>query len=1103
MIDVKRLGPEVEAVLQSVGLSELAVRFAAEDIDDALFWSLREDDLRELGLNLGQRKRLLGRIKAGRPTGQAAAPHSSTLELRRLTVLFSDLVGFTDLSTRIDPDDLHRVLQDYYGAARRVAGQFDGFIASIQGDGIVMLFGYPASRGRNADRAVGAGLALQSELSVLAAQQAFGQEISVQARIGIASGTAVVGYPDGALSDEGLHMVGPVINRAARLQTLATPGTVIVDQPTRALAASAFEFARLPDANLKGFEGAVGVSQAITQIGLSHPGTEAGLPGDSRSAQRPESEMLAAAWRTACTQRLVLVRLVGEAGIGKSTLLKEIAARAAPQRARMTWLACSAVAAHTPLRPAIDLLESQLAPSRGAGTDELLEQLRLLLPDGNSDEVDAIASLLGIARAAGGPAISSAEGRKRLLDTLARHLVGRPDQPNLLVIEDVHWADATTRDLIQRCAELAASHKMMIVASSRDVLDPIWDDDERCQSILVTPLRNEAAREVLARHLGGRVLPESVVATIIARSDGNPLMLEALARSVGSLSDADLGQQLQVPTSIYESISGRLDGLRHGRHVVSLLSVFQEPIDETTLARALGCGLQDLDGAVIELIDAGIVERFGGGATPGLRFQHSLYREVSYERLVKSTRIRLHRQVYDALTYTGSDLETVRPGLLAWHAAQAGDHANAAPLALSAGEKAMQNSALIEAGHFLRQALASLDRLPPTRETDRLRLKVLIAQASVTRARHGIAVDEVNELGQKALSLAQALGDNRSELIALSGLYAHALVRANYPAAATWASRLIEVATVTQDGTFRMIGERGLGAVALHTGTFDEAETRLRRALESYDTATHLPLAHAQGYDHAELSAVFLSFTLWLKGDPVEAARIGEFAISHSRRIEHAHSLAQALLFRSMLATLARDHATALACGHEAIEVGGRHGLAVMHGAGGFFVEAAHLMSQSRPPDPGELEVLRERHDAFLKVNPYNYGPVTGAVLADLLLHGNQPTLASEALRIAEETQDRTGETWCKPELERVRARLEAADSDHAASIRMLRDALQAAEHGRSNMLALRIACDLVKASPSPGSMERLATVRRRMISIDDGWDAVRCQNLLRRTAPA
>lgn len=1103
MKDVKRLGPVVEAVLQSLGLGELADRFAAEDIDDTLFWSLREDDLRELGLNLGQRKRLLERLRAGRPPSQETATNASTLELRRLTVLFSDLVGFTDLSTRIDPDDLHGILQDYYGAARRVAGQFEGFIASLQGDGIIMLFGYPSGRGRNADRAVGAALALQSELSFVAEQHAAGGSIFVLARVGIASGTAVVGYPAGASADEGLHMVGPVVNRAARLQTLAAPGTVVVDQPTRALAAAAFEFARLPDATLKGFDGAVGVSQAIRATGAAHPDAETVLPDAIFGANRPESETLIAAWQTACVDHPVLVRLFGEAGIGKSTLLKEIAAKAARDGARVTWLACSAVAAHTPLRPVIDLLETRLGPPSEAAAEGRLEKLRLLLADRNEDEIAAIAAFLGITRSPRAPTISSAEGRRRLLDALARHLLGNGDLPNLLLIEDLHWADATTRDLIQRCAELAGAHEVMIVASSREVEDALWKGDERCQSIPVTPLGYEAAREVLTRHLGGRVLPESVVETVIARSDGNPLMLEALARSIESLSDADLVQDLQVPTSIYESISGRLDGLRHGRQVVALLSVFEEAVEAYMLAKALGVAAQDLDAAVNELVDAGIAERLGTGPTESLRFRHSLYREVSYERLVKSTRIRLHRDVYQALMHSNPELESVRPGLLAWHAAHAGDHAIAAPLALSAGEQALQNSALIEASHFLRQALASLDQLPAARDTDRLRLRVLIAEASVARARHGIAVDAVNELSQKALSLAQALGDNRSELIALSGLYAHALVRAEYPAAAIWAARLNEVATLTQDGTFRMIGERALGAVALHTGAFDEAETRLRRALESYDTEKHLPLAHAQGYDHAELSAVFLSFTLWLKGDPVGAARIGDFSISHSRQIEHAHSLAQALLFRSMLATLARDHVTALSCGQEAIDVGARHGLTAMHGASFFFVEAARLMSQAQPPAPNDLETLRARHETLLKVNPYNYRPVTGAILADLLLRGDRPDLACEALRGAEETQERTGETWCKPELMRVRAGLDMAEGDRAASIRTLRNALQAAEDAKSNSLALRIASDLVTADPSPGSMDRLAAARRRMISMDDGWDAARCQSLLKRAAPA
>ncbi|HSF63089.1 MAG TPA: AAA family ATPase, partial [Paracoccaceae bacterium] len=968
-----------------------------------------------------------------------------------------------------------------------------------QGDGVVMLFGWPANQGGNADRAVGAGLALQADLSSLSHGLPDGSTIAVAARVGITSGDAVVGRIGGAAGHDGLQLVGPAVNRAARLQALAAPGTVVVDDATRSLVVSACTFRRLPDALLKGFDRPVPVSQALPPGRAPHRGGTAPAQPLPRSGHLREAALLAEAWQAARAGHTVLVRLSGEAGIGKSTLMADITATAEAEGARVLRLACAAVATHMPLRPVIDLLEAALPPPAAAAPEARLAALQALPGMAGADDLAPVASLLGLPVQTAG----AGDERARLLGTLARFLMDAGDRPGLIAVEDLHWADATTRDLIQLCAAQAPARGAMIVVSSRHPDEPLWPGDARRRDVAVTPLAQTAARAVLAHHLGGRVLPDSIAEAILTRSDGNPLMLEALARSVAGRDDDALRRDFQVPLSIYDSISGRLDGLRLGRQAVAALAVFDEPTDAATLAHALGVPSGDLDDALAELEDTGIIAPAGNDPLRSLRFRHSLYREVGYERLVKSVRKALHKAVHAALTQTRPELEHQRPGLLAWHAAEAEDHATAAPLALVAGEQALTRSALIEASHFLRQALASLDRLERSRETDLLRLRVLTAQASISRARLGIASDEVGVLGQQIMALACDLGERRSEMIALNGLYAHALVRSEYPAAGRWAARLRDAAVMAQDRTFQMIGDRGLGVVAFHTGALAEAAVLLRQALDRYDEAAHLPLAHAHGYDHAEICAVFLSFTLWSMGDPRGADAVGAFSVSHSRRIGHAHSLAQALAFRAMLATLRRDTATAIACGQEAQDVGARHGLAAMQAAGVFFGLLGQLLAQDTPPDSARLAALRDSHAGFQKFNPYNYGPLTGTLLADIFLRAGDPALADATLRQAEAVQDRSGETWTRPELLRLRAQVQAAQGD-AAALPTLHAALQAAESTGATMFALRIACDLALADPSPEARARVAALRGRMISATGGaWDGLRCQALLGAGIPA
>ena len=1088
--NLARNDPEVVAVLESAGLGDLAGRFAAEDVDASVLWSLGDADLRDMGLTLGQRKRLLARLEQGRPgapPSRAAEP-----EFRRLTVLFSDLVGFTELATRLDPDELLALLQTYRAAARDAARLSGGFIASLQGDGVVMLFGFPTTQSSAADRAISAAHALMAEVSGISHRLADGRSIGIAARIGIASGRAIVSYPEDARSGEP-QMVGPVINRAARLQAIAASGAVVVDEQTRALSTAGFVFADLPDAELRGFAQKVPVAQAMP----------AARPAQVRAPSRPsvgtahehEWRALAAAWQAASAGQPVLAVVTGEAGIGKSTLADRLMADVADSGARILSLSCTALTANTPLRAVVDLLEAMLGAPSDAAPGVRLGTLRQLLASSPAEEIGAVSALLGLS---GRRSMTGAEGDRRLLlNALSRFLLGDGTGPVLIVIEDVHWADPTTRELLLTCAQRAAGHPLMMLATSRDGSDALWSGHAQRLHLVLSPLAREAAEAVMSHHLADREWPEWILQTILTKSDGNPLMIEALTRSVEGWADAVSGQAVEVPASIYESISAQVETLGAGRKAAAALAVFDEPTEEATLALALGLDEGVVGEMVLELVDAGIAERFGSGLRPMVRLRHNLYREVCYERLVKSAREGLHRAVFAALNRMQDDIATRRPGHMAWHALEGGDYSAAAPLALAAGEQALQGSALIEASHFLRLALVALDRLPPSRQTDQIRLKVLIGLSSVSRARQGIASDEVGALGRQVLELARSLGETRSELIALNGLYTHALVRADYAAAGNWAKRLHKEAVLSQDPTFVMIGTRARGVVALHTGALEQAVKALQEALDSYDEERHLPLTHLHGYDHAEICAAFLSFAKWLSGDPAGGAAASSFSVSHSRRIDHKHSLAQALIFRAMLMALANEGLEALASGQEAGELGRRHALGAMRGAGGFLVEAGRLMVSAGAPTAAELQSLRLRFDEFRKVNPYNYQPLAGALLARLHMAGSDLARAREALDHAEAVQNRTSEIFLRPELMRIRAQLARVQGDTAAADETLRDAFADAERMGARMLALRIASDIAEATPANQSLERLRAVRVQLSSEDGGWDIARCRSIL------
>ncbi|MFD1342236.1 ATP-binding protein [Litorisediminicola beolgyonensis] len=1082
------MSPEIREFLAALGLVDVVGKLEAEDIDEELFWHLEERDLKEIGLTLGQRKKLIralsDRAKEAGDVRAEPTPAPATgggLSLRRLTVLFSDLVGSTELGSHLSAEDMHDLLQLYYQAARRVARRFGGYITSLQGDGVVVLFGYPKTLTANAERAIAAGLALQAELQRLAATS--GPVPKLQARIGVASGTAVVGLEETALGGDRVQLVGSVVNRAARLQTVAEPGAVVADDQTRVQSDRRFRFARLPDASLKGFERPVPVSRAM---GERRSGNEIDREAELRPLGRDAIQArLSAALSDAASGKGSLVFVHGEAGIGKTTALTALARTASEQEIDAIHLACASMASNTALRPVLDRLSEALGSSGPEGLDALL-------PEVEPAARDSVARALGYEIE--GPAPAAARERAQLLEALTHWLLGSGCKTRLLMVEDLHWADPTTIELLAQLAKRLENRSCACVVTSRMEPPDSLTEAGALRVEPLAPLAADGAEALLARRLGATALPESLRDRILEKSGGNPLMIDTLARAARSWSDADLTRGVAVPDSIYESLAAQVDTLDAGRAVAAMLSVIDGGAEIGFLAELLDIPLVDLADALEELRALGVVPLTHGESHANVRFRHSLYRDVIYERLLSPERRALHAAVFDGLRRRDPEVETQRPDLLAQHAMGAELWAEAAPLSIAAAERGLAGSALIEAGAYLDQAEAALGKLEKTRETDRLRLRALGAMASLKRAREGIASDAAGRLAREILALARELGETKTELAAYFGIYSHALVKADYRAADDWSGKLMQAARERGDPIFMMVGTRAVGSVALHTGRPERARDLLQQALAEYDIDKHAYLAHQHGYDHAEIASVFLAKAQWLCGDLEAAQDVSKFAVAHSRRIGHAHSLAQALAFRAMLGGLSRDGGPMAEAGDEAYEIGKRYELPVMRDAGLYFAAAARLLSRDAPVTVEDVDHLQELSRGFRAVNPYNYGPLSSSFLASAMLRAGLVEDAHDELDHGERVQERTGEAWTSSELLRLRAR--AFDAEGAAA--KAREARTLAYKHASDQgavtLALRVACDMAERD---GDLSRVAQDMAKLASQDESWDLRRARAVL------
>lgn len=1086
---------ELSDFLAEIDLLHLQDRLTSEDIDMSVLPLLDDDDLKELGLSLGQRKRLLKSLKTlGKSDDSGSAPETPRIhavQLRRLSVLFCDMIGSTQLGEELGIDEMQTVLQQYHDIADRIAKRHGGHMAASQGDGLVILFGYPRVLDGFAERCILAARELQDTLSRKPVLLEGRDPIRIGTRIGIASGQAAVGHRRSEHSGEQMHLVGPVVNRAARLQTVAQPDAIAVDPKTRDLTQASVLYAAPDLHSLKGLADPVEVFHVL---GL-HEGTEPQAAPVTLVGREAELAMMSNLWDTAQQGHAATFTISGETGIGKTTLVQSFLAGHVAAPARVIRLLCTAMTAQSPLRPVANAL------ARLTGTDDQRPTLADLLTPATPKMTALTAQFLDLAAAPTGDAAISANDREAILDLLTGWIVNGSGAPTCVVLENAQWADDSTRKLMRRAAMQAKAQTapLLVLAITRDSTEDIWSDEDSHTTLSLPPLDRSEASDLLDQILKDEPVPQSVRSNILDHADGNPLMLETLGHAFARRLLPEIADTVEVPHTIYESVCKRLDTIRSGRDVIEALAVLGTPASRDLLAEVIQTEARHVDKAIEALDQADLIELRSSGDRDSISIRHKAYRDVIYEQIDGRARRQCHAAAYRALC----DELDIRPEILASHAQAAQDWANASTHALNAGEAFLRRSALVEAGHFLEIAEAALNRLPASASTSRDRLRATTGLASVERSRFGIATDRSAELGQQAVELAREIGDSKTELLALNGLYSHALVRADYPRAQDYAQALVRTAELTQDKTFVMIGTRALGAVALHRGDQSTAMQHLDKALGQYDREEHLPLAYAHGYDHAEICASLLSMSLWISGDLLRARQMGSFAIDHSRNIDHAHSLSQAISFRVMWGALARHGAELTRIGAEGIEVAETHGIRVMRAAARLFPYATELCLQPSPPDRDQLAELRPRIAEFRAANPFNYGPLQATVLAEVYLRAGDIAAADAVLREATETAARTGETWTSSEVLRMQARVAVARGDERTGARLRQEALDAARRTQATTITLRITCDMAEAERSPATVGAVRDALADMVSRDQGWDIARVEAILQDSSDA
>lgn len=957
-------------------------------------------------------------------------------ERRQLTVMFCDLVGSTALSERLDPEDLHQLLRLYQHEVVQVAERYDGHVAQYLGDGLLIYFGYPQAHEDDAHRAVIAGLGITQAVERLGADLAIGGA-GLAVRVGVHTGPVVAGEVGAGERIERLAM-GETPNVAARLQGEAEPGTVVVSGDTRRLVGGSCDFEPLGERRLRGLSRPVEVYRAVAArmqtgvVDVARLAAQAPPVGRERELARLE-----AALDETAGGRGRSVVVTGEAGIGKSRLVQAAVARASERG--LTVLACATSPYHrnTPLFPLPDLLGQLFDLTAGEARERQLERVaaRVRELDLPEDAVALLAALAGVPVAEEVQALGLTPQRiKERQVELAVELVlaAARRRPCLLVVEDLHWVDPSTLELLHALAGRLAEAPLLLLSTRRPTEEAVpegepsaLDWEPRALGLTLGRLDEAAARQVIARVTGGKPLPAPVTALVVTKTDGVPLFIEELTRMLLSSGHLEEGEgayelttplpELSVPATLQDSLMARLDRMGEAKGVAQLASVLGREVPFELIA-AVG---QEEPGALraslARLVEADLLTAGRDGRS--YVFRHALLQDAAYGSLLKKTRRRLHGRTADVLLERFPERAAAQPELVAHHLAAAGRPEPAVDWLTRAAQGSLGQAAPREA---VRQAEKGLDLLAGLPDAPARRRRELALQATAGAARtavEGFAAPAVVRAYRRALELCAEAPDAPELFWVTWGLWAYYFQRAELHQALALAERLRQLAG--EDAALSLQAGHAEGATRFSLGDFATARRALERALEHETPHSGRAAMAATGQDTGVVARCYLAMTLWHLGEGEAARRRLDEALARSRANGQPLGLVLALLLATCLASFDRDSEAVERYGREALDLAREQGLA-------FVLQAESFLGWLETAEGGAaagrgVEKI-ERALAVLRGSGARLSETQiTALLAEGHLRRGEPEQALRRLNEALAAAEERGERYWQPELLRLR----------------------------------------------------------------------------------
>jgi class 3 adenylate cyclase/predicted ATPase len=1017
--------------LEGCGLAHLAPTLADNAIGFDVLADLSEEDLKSLGLSLGDRRRLQKAIAelpeaeqlAGTGKRPAPARRASEAERRHMTVLFCDLVASTELAGRLDPEDLAVVIGTYHTCCADVVGRWDGHIARYLGDGVLVYFGYPKAHEDDAERAVRSGLDLIDAVGRL--QTLDGTPL--QARVGIATGLVMVGELLGTGAAQEESVVGETPNLAARLQALAQPDTVVIAPRTRHLLGSLFELSDLGEHRLKGFADpirawvVIGEGKAESRFEALHGTMLTPFVG-----REHELGMLLERWSWASDGDGQVVLLAGEPGIGKSRMVRALRERLADATYMLSH-DCSPYHQNSALHPVITALQRAAKLDRSESPEQQLGKLEALLAwTGNAAEVvPLIASLLSLPYETRYPALTLSPQRQkqRLLEVLVEHIEALArERPVLVVFEDAQWIDPSTLEFLDLVIERAQHIRVLVVVTFRPDFTPPWATQAHATLLPLNRLGRRQGAAMVERVSGSRTLPPEIRDEIVARTDGVPLFLEELTKTVlesGLVSDAQHHPlpPLAIPATLHDSLMARLDRLAPVKEVAQIGAAIGREFAYPLLAAVAPLTERDLQLALQQLIDAELVFRRGTPPQATYSFKHALVQEAAYGSLLRSRRQQLHARIAAVLEQQPVEAE---PELLAHHYTHAGFTERAVGYWQQAGQRAAARSAMAEAAGHLGRGLEVLAALPegPARWSKELELQTALGRALI--AAKGYAAEETGRAFARARSLAAEMEDGPQLFPVLFGQSLFRLLRGDLDVAHEVSQEMLGLAERQHDTGNLVVAHRALGTNLFWLGKPALARSHIDQALALFDPEQHAHLAERYTFHPRVMGLDFKSLILLVLGHPEEARTVSGQALDEARAASHLVSLAVVLQHACIVHQTCGDFPAMQQAAEELLAIATEQGFPFWIAHGGFLRDWASA-EQGQGDNP---RALRDDLEAILKPGAALILPYYYALVAQTFARHGERADAAQMLDQSLALLGRTGERWFEAEVHRLRGEL-------------------------------------------------------------------------------